>query len=801
MFLPEAIAVVGRQCELVPVAPNGKRPLVDKWEQGVDDAVLLAIAGREPTANVGILARYRPAIDIDILDDDCASAVQLACELELGFAPVRVGQAPKRLLMYQTSRPFKKMKLTLRAPDGSSHAVEVLGDGQQYVVGGVHPCGASFTWNTDDWWSVPGPEISADEVLAFFDALPSYLPGGWSVGPAPRPSSDLVALAQQPLDGWNANRIIDDVLPYLDPNCPYDEWLRVGQALHHQFAGAEEGLELWDDWSSAGASWAEGVCAAKWDSFGGYGGRQVTLATLLFETRGARDAARASASAGVVEGLLLRVAGAAEAAELETDIAAEVRRSPLLDVDRERLAVAIRDRAVALGAGVNLTMVRRWVRRTGRAGDVTVGGEAPEWARDWVFCANGDKFFSLKNKEMITMTGFRAMHNRLMPVDPDTGGRQRADLACLEQWNMPVVANLAYVPWAGPVFHMNGSVWGNLFRDDLIPEVPVALSADDREAVAVLERHAELMFPDERERGLMLSWCAWQVQQTGRKVRWAPYLFGVEGDGKSFWAELVAAALGPVNVRSVTAKVLESAFTDWAVGAAVVVLEEMKQQGHNRYDVMNALKPLITNNVAEIHPKGRAPYMAPNTSNYLLLSNYMDGAAVIREDRRYMFLRSGVTMGEAQRLTLEGYYSRLFGVLADKPGVVRWWLLGMPLHPEFSADGRAPHTEIREAVVEAVKPELDCAVEDVIEDEHIGDVLVFARLVTALKLRGVQVPGDRAVAASLNRLGYSFTCRAMVESERARIWVKGIMAKEEAVIRAAHIIRAGKVSGQGSGQL
>ncbi|MEM9358387.1 MAG: PriCT-2 domain-containing protein [Pseudomonadota bacterium] len=29
----------------------------------------------------------------------------------------------------------------------------------------------------------------------------------------------------------------------------YDDWLKVGMALYHQFEGAEEGLRLWDEWS------------------------------------------------------------------------------------------------------------------------------------------------------------------------------------------------------------------------------------------------------------------------------------------------------------------------------------------------------------------------------------------------------------------------------------------------------------------------------------------------------------------------------------------------------------------------
>jgi hypothetical protein len=776
MFLPEALQTL-RDYELVPV--SGKRPLAEGWERGLSAERLQQIAAQRPKANVGILAKRWPAVDIDITDEDCAQAVQVAAELELGSAPVRTGQAPKRLMVYRASVPFRKIKAYLRAPDGSTKnndgkewAIEVLGDGQFYVVEGVHPVTQKpFQWDVDRWWESDLVEIEESAVRAFFDALPDYLPSGWeiikisgSAAPAVNEDRELLALAQQPLDGWDENRVIDEIAPYLDLECSYDDWLKVGQALHHQGGGAHEWFDLWDQIFEASSKYAgQQYGRTKWDSFGSYTGRSVTLASLIHETKPARDAARAAASAGDLAKLRARVAAAVDLGQLEIEISRDARKVKMLEVDRESLAVAIRARVRELGGAIGIAAVRGWLRPARDSRDMP---DAPEWAKEWVFCANGDKFFSLRNKQMVTAFGFRAMFNRMMPPDSDTG----ADTACLETWNMPVVDNLAYVPWAAQVFQMNGCTWANLYRDDLVPEVPLEWSSQDEAAVQMVKDHAVKMFPDDREREIFLSWCAWQVQQPGVKVRWAPYLFGVEGDGKSFWASMVGSAMGMVNVRSVTAKVLESPFTDWATGAAVIVLEEMKQHGHNRFDVMNALKPLITNDVAEIHPKGRAPYMAPNTANYLLLSNYMDGAPVTDGDRRYMFLSSQIGLDEARQLSKGGYFSRLFGALQVRPGAIRHWLLGYSLHPEFSADGRAPDTVVRGAVLEAVKPELDSQVEDVIEDDFFGETLVFSDLITALKLAGVQMLSEKHVGAALGRLGYSFVGRQRRDGKRCRVW-------------------------------
>jgi hypothetical protein len=46
---------------------------------------------------------------------------------------------------------------------------------------------------------------------------------------------------------------ITEALAYIDPSS-YDAWLMVGMALHYASGGADDGLELWDAWSSGGVT-------------------------------------------------------------------------------------------------------------------------------------------------------------------------------------------------------------------------------------------------------------------------------------------------------------------------------------------------------------------------------------------------------------------------------------------------------------------------------------------------------------------------------------------------------------------
>jgi RecA-family ATPase len=56
-------------------------------------------------------------------------------------------------------------------------------------------------------------------------------------------------------------------------------------ALHHEFQGSDEGLALWDDWSTRGAKYKEGEPERLWASFGGYSGQPLTAAYLLKLTK------------------------------------------------------------------------------------------------------------------------------------------------------------------------------------------------------------------------------------------------------------------------------------------------------------------------------------------------------------------------------------------------------------------------------------------------------------------------------------------------------------------------------------
>ena len=89
-----------------------------------------------------------------------------------------------------------------------------------------------------------------------------------------------------PVEGWDLQRVDTELLTQLDPMCGYTDWMAVGMALHHQFGGDVEALELWDSWSCDHGNnpkyqtTGSYSCMSKWSTFKGGG---TTLRSLIFK--------------------------------------------------------------------------------------------------------------------------------------------------------------------------------------------------------------------------------------------------------------------------------------------------------------------------------------------------------------------------------------------------------------------------------------------------------------------------------------------------------------------------------------
>jgi hypothetical protein len=129
-------------------APNGGLCLKDEWNRPHDQKYLQSVAGAG--ANLGIRTKYLPIFDVDCPNQKISDAVLAAIATELGVPTSALsvrcrGDSAKVAVLRalaEGAEPFAKMSVAATSPDGETQKLEILGDGQQGVIAGVHPDGA-----------------------------------------------------------------------------------------------------------------------------------------------------------------------------------------------------------------------------------------------------------------------------------------------------------------------------------------------------------------------------------------------------------------------------------------------------------------------------------------------------------------------------------------------------------------------------------------------------------------------------------------------------------------------------------
>jgi hypothetical protein len=143
----------------LPIPLFGKVPPLKEWQNYTvisRDMIELWNKVWPDSVNTGVLTRLNPALDIDILNEEAARAVEdLVRERfeERGWILVRIGLSPKRAIIFRTNTPFAKLLFNIQAPNGGAEKLELLAAGQQLVVDGIHPdTGNPYAWFGGEPW-------------------------------------------------------------------------------------------------------------------------------------------------------------------------------------------------------------------------------------------------------------------------------------------------------------------------------------------------------------------------------------------------------------------------------------------------------------------------------------------------------------------------------------------------------------------------------------------------------------------------------------------------------------------------
>jgi hypothetical protein len=254
-------------------------------------------------------------------------------------------------------------------------------------------------------------------------------------------------------------------------------------------------------------------------------------------------------------------------------------------------------------------------------------------------------------------------------------------------------------------------------------------------------------------------------------------LQGAQGTGKSYFGNVLEYLMGS-NVKSLDTQAISGRFTGWATGALLAIVEEIRIAGTNKYEVLDKLKPIISNATIQIEEKGRDHRTVPNFTSYFLLTNHKDAVPLQDGDRRYCALFSRVQSEEQLYAELGGvegtkaYFDRLFDSTRKNIGAIARFLLDYSIPASFDPTGRAPETSARrEMKALSISPDRDI-LENAIEQfkcEVINDEFVDVTWLNHLaKINGDELPKTRAITAILSELGYS-----QIHGRRVKISGKG----------------------------
>jgi hypothetical protein len=305
-------------------------------------------------------------------------------------------------------------------------------------------------------------------------------------------------------------------------------------------------------------------------------------------------------------------------------------------------------------------------------------------------------------------------------------------------------------------------------RDEMVLNtyVPVATKRIYGADVSRFTGHLEKMFPNERDREIIINFMAAVVQYPGIKFQWCPVIQGTEGNGKSMLIRAITAAVGERYTHSVNSATLADGggkFNKWLENKLFIDFEEIYTG--DRMDMMEILKPIVTNPRLEIQGKGMDQYTGDNRANMMMATNHKNAIIKTAKDRRYAVIYTAQQSYEdCLRDGMDDeYFSSIYDWLSKEDGyaAVAGWLASYPIREDLNPATKCQRAPRTSSMGEAIRESLGVVEQHIMEwvdSERTGfrgGWISSAKLEDALKDAGLasRVAPNRRKAI-LDAIGY-----------------------------------------------
>jgi hypothetical protein len=240
--------------------------------------------------------------------------------------------------------------------------------------------------------------------------------------------------------------------------------------------------------------------------------------------------------------------------------------------------------------------------------------------------------------------------------------------------------------------------------------------------------HLKILLPLGDDADILLAYMAAVMQYKGTKFQWAPFIQGVEGNGKSLISEVLEYCVGARYTHWPRADKIDKQFNAALYGKLLICVEDVKVSD-NKASVWETMKPMITGTRLEFEPKGVDSKVSRDfCANWILNSNHQDGIRKTKNDRRICpFFCAQQYVTDLERCGLnEAYFDQHLRPWLFQQGglqIMANFLNTYTIPPQWNPAGsciRAPRTSSTEAALKASRGSIEQEVVEAVAEGRPG---------------------------------------------------------------------------------
>ena len=717
-------------------------------------------------------------VDVDPRNGGDESFLRLQKDLNLDLIPTV--KTPRGGLHHYLKIPEGYVGYSFKKTLKHYPGIDFLTEGSYCLITSCETEIGRYVWDDDLFGKFE--QLDAPEELINLIGYAKGAVGAAGAGLGGDELGDFGGLLGGESSSWSEEKVLA-MLEKLDSSMENGDWVKVGMALHDW--DPNRGLDIWEDWSQGVDNYVEGMTEKRWKSFDISGG--VTLGTISHMVKEVNY----DEESGKINKYLDKIKGATEK-DLEFELIPEIKKHNFSNINVEKIVKGVQNRYKEI-SGVKIPVGN--IRQILSGVEVVNGqfveeGEAPDWCKEWVYINSHTAFAHLNSLKILKTEAFNIKNGKNVPPSVN-GSKQSAAKYIADSGFIDTVDVMAYLPNTNePVVEIDDSKVLNSFNPKSVPTAAITYSEGGLEAIKLVEKHIKFIFTTKQNSEIFTAWLAHQIQFPGKQILWSPVIQSVQGVGKSFFGELLRCCLGDRNVGTVSPGQVISDFNGWATNVSVNVLEELRVKGHNRYDAINSLKPLVTDRMIQINDKGVKQYMTYNTTNYICFTNYKDSLPIDQDDRRWWVIFTQIEcLSDLRSFVGEDaitYFPKLFNAVRTYGGEIRKWLLDYKLSDEFLSIKQAPMTDSKLSMIATEEASFEgySEVKELIEKGgkyYNKDVVSATDLFEQLEFLYPEVSVQTSKRHILmKKLGFSVISKQVkIDGKLRRIWAKKVLTNEE----------------------